>query len=441
MEKLRKSLHFYYAGAVILLALVLGGGTDQGLWTDHLIEIALLPALFLGLARVAETRLTIAAKILCAAIVCLMIVQFLPVMRLWPLPELGPDVSHWAFYSPAPQKGLESSLFAIGALGFFLFLSRFSDTDQERLLNFLMVGLFVNLIAATVELSYGHGVAAGRGLFPYSFGAGLFANQNHFSSLVYAMIPVLAYLTLQRRRVPAAYLGFLILMLLVLFAAGSRAGMAIATMLAVISLLWFWPRTQSPIRKLAVLAVGILIIAGIAWRFGFDSSIQNDLRSVFYATTWRAIRDHWLAGTGLGTFTLIYPSYERTGQIVSVYANHAHDEYLELWLETGLAGLVLVGIFCCLVARHFSRSGLAEASFIAIVAIMLHSLVDYPMRTFGLTIPFAFFAATILSVRPHSSGEEIPPPFGHATQRRKVRHRRSSKSAAVKPPLDEAAVK
>jgi O-antigen ligase len=297
-----------------------------------------------------------------------------------------------------------------------------------------MVGLFVNLIAAAVELSYGQGIAAGKDVFPYSFGAGLFANQNHFSSLVYAMIPMLAYLNLQRRRLPAAYLGFLILMLLVLFAAGSRAGMAIATTLAIVSLLWFWPRTQSPIRKLTVLTVGVLIIAGIAWRFGFDSSIQNDLRSVFYATTWRAIRDHWLAGTGLGTFTLIYPSYERTGQIVSVYANHAHDEYLELWLETGLAGVALIGVFCALVARHFSRSGLAEASFIAIVAIMLHSLVDYPLRTFGLAIPFAFFAATILSVRPHSAGEAVPPPFGHATQRRKViRRRRSREGALVKP--------
>jgi O-antigen ligase len=350
-----------------------------------------------------------------------MLLQFLPVLRSWLLPELGSDGSHWAFYSPAPQKSLESSFFAIGALGFFLFLSRFSDTDQERLLNFLMAGLFVNLIAATVELSYGHGVAAGRGVFPYSFGAGLFANQNHFSSLVYAMIPMLAYLTLQRRRLPAAYLGSLVLMLLVLFAAGSRAGMAIATTLAVVSLLWFWSRTQPPVRKLVVLATGIVVIAAIAWWFGFDSSIQNDLRSTFYATTWRAIRDHWLAGTGLGTFTLIYPSYERTGQIVSVYANHAHDEYLELWLETGLAGLVLVGIFCCLVARHFSRSGLAEASFIAIVAIMLHSLVDYPLRTFGLAIPFAFFAATVLSIRPHSSGEAVLPRFEQATNRRKSR--------------------
>jgi len=440
MEKLRNSLHFYYAGMLILLALVLGGGTDQGLWTDHLIEVALLPALFLGLAHMAETRLTIAARILSAATLCLMAVQFLPILRSWPLPGLGPDIPHWAFYSPAPQKSLESSLFMVGALGFFLFLSRFSDADQERLLNFLMVGLFVNLVAATVELSYGHGATAGKDVFPYSLGAGLFTNRNHFSSLVYAMIPMLAYLTLWRRRLPAAYLGFLILMLLVLFAAGSRAGMAIATTLAIVGLLWFWPRTQSPARKLAILATGVFVIAGIAWWFGFDSSIQNASRSVFYATTWRAIQDHWLAGTGLGTFTLIYPSYERTGQIVSVYANHAHDEYLELWLETGLAGLVLIGGFCALVVRHFSRSGLAEASFIAIVAIMLHSLVDYPLRTFGLAIPFAFFAATVLSVRPHSSGEPVS--HGHTTHRRKVvRHRRSREGAAVEPALDEAAAR
>jgi O-antigen ligase len=370
-----------------------------------------------------------------------MLLQFLPVLRSWPLPELGPDVSHWAFYSLAPQKSLESTLFAIGALGFFLFISRFPDADQERLLNFLMVGLFINLVAAIVEFSYGRGSTASAGIFPYSLSGGLFTNQNHFSSLVYAMIPMLAYLTLQRRRLPAAYLGLLILMLLVLFAAGSRAGMAIATTLAVVSLLWFWPRMQSSARKLAVLATGIIVITAIAWWFGFDSSIQNDLRSTFYATTWRAIQDHWLAGTGLGTFTLIYPSYEHTGQIVSVYANHAHDEYLELWLETGLAGLALIGVFCALVARHFSRSGLAEASFIAIVAIMLHSLVDYPLRTFGLAIPLAFFAAIILSVRPHSAGEAVSLPFGHATHRRKVVRRQHTVRLNRQSPLDSAAAK
>ena len=42
MERLLRSLHVYYAGGVIMLALVLGGGTAQGLWTDHLLQIALL---------------------------------------------------------------------------------------------------------------------------------------------------------------------------------------------------------------------------------------------------------------------------------------------------------------------------------------------------------------------------------------------------------------
>jgi len=428
MGRVAASFHFYYAGMVILLALVLGGGTEQGLWTDHLLEIVLLPALFMGLGGIANTRLATTARALAIAILCMIILQFLPILRTLPaLPGTGG--TYLAFYSPAPQKSLESSLFALSVLGFFLFLSRFSDADQERLTSFLMVGLFVNLVAATIEFSYG-GSTTSAGVFPYTFQAGLFANENHFSSLVYAMIPLLAYLTLQRRRQLAAFVGFLGMMLLVLFAAGSRAGMAIATTLAIVSALWFYPREQSSTRKVGVLAIGVVTIVLIAWRFGFDSAIENDLRAVFYQTTWRAVEENWLTGTGLGTFTLVYPGVERASQIVSVFANHAHNEYLELWLETGLPGVMLMGFFVGLVLLSFSRSGLAEAVFIAIIALMLHSLVDYPLRTFGLAIPFAFFAAVILSAKPHPD-EEAMAAMNARSQKERRHSRRRQRSGGV----------
>jgi O-antigen ligase len=222
-------------------------------------------------------------------------------------------------------------------------------------------------------------------------------------------------------------------MLLVLFAAGSRAGMAIATTLALVSALWFYPEEQSRARKLCVLGVGVATIVLIAWRFGFDSAIENDLRAVFYQTTWRAIEEHWLTGTGLGTFTLVYPGVERASQIVSVFANHAHNEYLELWLETGIIGILLIGVFAGLALLHFSRSGLAEAAFIAIIALMLHSLVDYPLRTLGLAIPFAFFVAVILSTKSHPDDEAMAAmnPRSQRVRRRSSRRQRRTREPAA----------
>ena len=299
-----------------------------------------------------------------------------------------------------------------------------------------MVGLFVNLVAATIEFSYG-GSTDSAGIFPFSFQAGLFANENHFSGLVYAMIPILAYITLQRRRRQGVFLGALALMLLVLFAAGSRAGMAIATTLAVVSALWFLPRQQSGARKLTILAIGVATIVLIAWRFGFDSAIETDLRAVFYKTTWRAIEQHWLAGTGLGTFTLVYPGVERTGQIVSVFANHAHDEYLELWLEMGLPSLFLTGWFSILLFWRYSRSGLAEAAFIAILALMLHSLVDYPLRTFGLAIPFAFFSAIILSAKPHTDDDAMMAARNRSDRGKRVERSRKRSFASLPATADQ----
>lgn len=394
-----------YAGGVIVLVMILGGGTSQGLWTDHLIEIALLPALFAGLARIGATRLAPASRVLAIAVLVLLAVQFMPVVRPSPLPALYPSLAGWSLSSPAPQKSLEAALFTIGVLGFTLFAARLADRDQERCVDFMLLGLVVNLIAGILQFSHGRQTGADIGL-PFTVQAGFFANENHFSSLIYMMIPVFAWRTLAKARQPLLFAGGLLVMLAVLFAAGSRAGMAIATTLAVVSLLWFAPARPSRRLNAAVLLVGVFAIAVIAWQFGFGSAIEGDLRMVFYRTTLRAIADHWLFGSGLGTFTFVYPAYQHTNSIVSVYANHAHDEYLEIWLETGIAGLALITAFAALLAGSFARSRLAEAAFISVVAVMLHSLVDYPLRTFAIAIPFGWFCAVILSVRPHTEETE-----------------------------------
>ena len=43
-------------------------------------------------------------------------------------------------------------------------------------------------------------------------------------------------------------------------------------------------------------------------------------------------------GSGLGTFEDIYRTQERPETVTNAFLNHAHNDYLELWLETGLVG-------------------------------------------------------------------------------------------------------
>ncbi len=73
------------------------------------------------------------------------------------------------------------------------------------------------------------------------------------------------------------------------------------------------------------------------------------------------------------------------------WVNHAHNDYLELLLETGLPGLLLMLAFLGWFVFQTTRvwrspfaSLFAKAATIAAAAILVHSIVDYPLRTAGI---------------------------------------------------------
>jgi O-antigen ligase len=93
-----------------------------------------------------------------------------------------------------------------------------------------------------------------------------------------------------------------------------------------------------------------------------------------------------------------------------VYALHAHDDLLELLIEGGVAaGALLLCLGALLVAggarlRRHADAGrgapsdiLPVAATIACFVPLLHSLVDYPLRTYAVAVPFGLALATVLS--------------------------------------------
>ena len=97
--------------------------------------------------------------------------------------------------------------------------------------------------------------------------------------------------------------------------------------------------------------------------------------------------------------------------LLDVYANRAHNDVLELWLEAGAVGLVLMTIFVLwlmveTVRVWWSRGAygeqvdraLARAATLIIALLIAHSFVDYPLRTNAMMAIAAFCCA--LLVRP-----------------------------------------
>jgi O-antigen ligase len=128
------------------------------------------------------------------------------------------------------------------------------------------------------------------------------------------------------------------------------------------------------------------------------------------------LSEHWRFGTGLGTFEDVFGVYEDASSVSKTYVAHAHNDYLEWLIETGLAGGVLLGLVLAWFVFHFLRvwtfsrqAGLTlrRAAAIACLVPVLHSLVDYPLRTPAIASVAGMCIA--IMVMPHRRREAIAP--------------------------------
>ena len=127
-------------------------------------------------------------------------------------------------------------------------------------------------------------------------------------------------------------------------------------------------------------------------------------------------------GSGLGSFRNVYSLYEQPEKVTDVYVVHAHDDYLEIALELGVAGIILMLAFLAWWAaavwrawRSAEGGPFARAAAIASAAVLVHSLVDFPLRTAGIAVCFALCLAFLADSR-------AAPPKEKAELRRR-RHR------------------
>ncbi|MEN8218120.1 MAG: O-antigen ligase family protein [Pseudomonadota bacterium] len=128
-------------------------------------------------------------------------------------------------------------------------------------------------------------------------------------------------------------------------------------------------------------------------------------------------QDYFLTGSGLGSFYTTFPRYQSPD--VEGYYDHAHNDYLEVATETGIIGLLLLGIAVLLTIavvldtqyrRHSPLNrGIAFAATMAIIALLIHSTVDFNLQipangaTFMLILALAWVARYLPRKRTHDS--------------------------------------
>ncbi|MER8603894.1 O-antigen ligase family protein [Mesorhizobium sp. M1156] len=395
----------YLLGAVLFVSLLIGGGTASGLYTDTLIEVA---AIISAAAVFSQTPgQTIPRPVLWL----LVFAVALAVLQIVPLPAaifngLRPELlvgdpwvgeSQFRFISVGVGRTVESLLYLLGAAAFFLAVLRLRAEQASALLPFFFMGVICNGLAGAIQYSLSDDVAI-VGLLPFTINAGLFANVNHFSALLFVSIPFVVYYGLFRGHLLSGSFGLIVLLLLLL-AAGSRAGVLIGLAITVLSVIFLSARSRVSGFSVLLIFIGLSIYTMSAWT-KLDAQALDPAfgRGEFARTTIEGIKNNWATGIGFGNFQKAYQIYERESMIFREYVNHAHNEYLELAFEGGVPAILLMtGYFVLLLIAlvRIRRDPLQKAAFLSVSFLLIHSLVDYPLRTGALAMTFAYMNAII----------------------------------------------
>ncbi|MER9849998.1 O-antigen ligase family protein [Mesorhizobium sp. M0106] len=395
----------YLLGSVLFVSLLIGGGTASGLYTDTLIEVAAIVSAAIVFTQTFGQRSPRSALWLLIFAVALAVLQIVPLpaaMFNGLRPELllgDPWVgeSRFRFISVGVGRTVECLLYLLAAAAFFLAVLRLRAEQVSALLPFFFMGVICNGLAGAIQYSLSDDIAI-VGLFPFTINAGLFANVNHFSALLFVSIPFVVYYGLFRGHLLSGFFG-LIALLLLLLAAGSRAGVLIGLAITVLSVIFLSARSRVSGFSVLLIFIGLSVYTMSAWT-KLDAQALDPAfgRGEFARTTIEGIKDNWATGVGFGNFQNAYQIYEREGMIFKQYVNHAHNEYLEIAFEGGVpAILLMVGYFVLLFAAlvRIRRDPLQKAAFLSVSFLLIHSLVDYPLRTAALAITFAYMNAII----------------------------------------------
>ncbi|RWO63532.1 O-antigen ligase family protein [Mesorhizobium sp.] len=396
----------YLLGSVLFLSLLIGGGTASGLYTDTLIEVAAIISAAAVFSQTSGQRIPYTILWLLIFAVALVILQIVPLPAaifngLRPELLLGDSglvgETRFRFVSVGVGRTVESLLYLVALAAFFLSVLRLRVEQVHALLPFFFLGVICNGLAGAIQYSLSDDIAI-EGLLPFTINAGLFANENHFAALLFVSIPFVAYYGLFRGHLLSGSLG-LVTLLLLLLAAGSRAGVLIGLAITVLSIVFLSARSRVSGLSILAIFIGLSVYTIGAWTRLDAEVLDPDFgRGEFARTTIEGIKENLATGVGFGTFQKAYQIYEKEGMIFKQYVNHAHNDYLEIAFEGGVIAILLMMFYFILLLAglvRIRRDPLQKAAFLSVSFLLIHSLVDYPLRTEALAMTFAFMNAII----------------------------------------------
>lgn len=300
---------------------------------------------------------------------------------------------------------------------------------KQLLMVLLLVGLVHALFGSLAKFSGLSFVDLEQLDGHFSAARGWFVNRNHFASFVsLTMVAGLTFLIkgllsgepsrtssilVSLLRGPRAVLLLVLLISLVaIILSQSRAGFLGLVCVSWVPFLLLRKKSVST-RNWLYLGMLLLLSAGVVlWFFGGDllerfagDALTLGERNLQWEITWNAIQKEWLLGYGGNSYATVFQVERGYADLRQVVFDQSHNDYLHIWLEQGLLGLVLwLGLIGLTLTRTFksfvaSSSTLISASMLAIflvmVAALLQAVVDFNLQI--PTIRYYFFVLLALT--------------------------------------------
>jgi len=344
--------------------------------------------------------------------------------RQWLNREL--TISDHALYRPM------AAFFAVVVLQWVAGTTAYRHVTYSHLLLYAAYGMLMFVVTQTLRRSsqfelmaklftaYGAVVAAFavlQGLSPNGklywiftlqqggFIYGPYVNHNHYAGLMEMLTPfplVLAvtHFTSGNRKIAVA--GVAALMAGTIFLSGSRGGMvAFVAQIVVLGVLMVRRREGSWKQPLMLGIFVTVVIVFLVWIGGNEltrrlmsihsearEEISGGVRVSIDRDCLRMLLKRPFLGWGLGAFPIVYPEFRSF--YTTFFVNQAHNDYLQLLVETGLVGFSIAIWFLVTVFRRAAdklknwtetaNGALTVAALLGCVGILVHSLLDFNLQ-------------------------------------------------------------
>ncbi len=421
--------------AYFILVFVTGGSSQAHGWTDVVAQLLALPVLAAGLWRLADQP---ASRVRTLGLVAMAAVALLPWLQLLPLPQ------SWWLWAPArqslshdlatagvqgvattwsltPAATLRSALSLLPALAMFAWVLGSDSTTQRRLLILCVALPVASLVLGFLQL----GAPQDSLLNPYPQWApsmgGTFANPNHQGTAMLIGLGVCLAFAVgaigarnpetgkARNPWPAIIAGATLLLGLPL--TNSRAAVVIGVLMLVAAPLGMAASAlrrsgRSRTSAMALVAAAVLAAIGLSAAMGWMKVDEvEELRWIIRQATVALGLVHLPWGSGIGSFTPVFQQSLPQSLLLPTYINAAHNDYAQVWLESGIAGLVTsaacVAALALAVVSYLRRHGgdrrLLWSGLLGIFALLAHAGADYALRTPALMAIAAVLASLVIA--------------------------------------------